>query len=195
MLIQAKNLYKRFGDDLLFKDLNFELDQYELLKIIGPSGVGKSTLIRCLCKLEPLTGGELVINGSIAMVFQDFQLFPHLSVYENLTLAPKHHHMSNIDERAIQLLAELDLFDKKDARITRLSGGQKQRVAIARALMLNPNILCFDEPTSALDLKATKNVAQTITKLKEKGLGIIVVTHDQDFIRQLEGKTLDLVGK
>ena len=195
MLIQAKNLYKRFGDDLLFKDLSFELDQYEILKIIGPSGVGKSTLIRCLCNLEPLTGGEIMINGSIAMVFQDFQLFSHLSVYENITLAPKYHHMQDIDKRALQLLAELELADKKDARISRLSGGQKQRVAIARALMLNPNILCFDEPTSALDIKATKNVAQTISKLKEKGLGIIVVTHDQDFIRQLDGKTLELIGK
>ncbi len=192
MLITAINLSKRFSDNLLFKDLSFTLDKGQLLKITGPSGVGKSTLLRCLCDLEPLTDGRLEINGAISMVFQDFQLFPHLSVFENLTLAAKYHRINDYEERATNLLAQLGLSEKKDFRINHLSGGQKQRVAIARALMLDPQILCFDEPTSALDATATSQVATTIESLKNDGLAIIVVSHDQLFIDQLNGLTIAL---
>lgn len=192
MLITAINLNKRFSDNLLFKDLSFTLDKGQLLKITGPSGVGKSTLLRCLCDLEPLTDGKLEINGAISMVFQDFQLFPHLSVFENLTLAAKYHRINDYEERAVNLLAQFGLSEKKDFRINHLSGGQKQRVAIARALMLDPQILCFDEPTSALDATATSQVATTIESLKNDGLAIIVVSHDQLFIDQLNGLTIAL---
>lgn len=192
MLITAINLSKRFSDNLLFKDLSFTLDKGQLLKITGPSGVGKSTLLRCLCDLEPLTDGKLEINGAISMVFQDFQLFPHLSVFENLTLAAKYHRINDYEERATNLLAQFGLSEKKDFRINHLSGGQKQRVAIARALMLDPQILCFDEPTSALDATATSQVATTIESLKNDGLAIIVVSHDQLFIDQLNGLTIAL---
>lgn len=192
MLITAINLCKRFSDNLLFKDLSFTLDKGQLLKITGPSGVGKSTLLRCLCDLEPLTDGRLEINGAISMVFQDFQLFPHLSVFENLTLAAKYHRINDYEERATNLLAQFGLSEKKDFRINHLSGGQKQRVAIARALMLDPQILCFDEPTSALDATATSQVATTIESLKNDGLAIIVVSHDQLFIDQLNGLTIAL---
>lgn len=192
MLLKANNITKKFGDNVLFEELSFSIDEREVIAIQGPSGVGKSTLIRCLCGLEKLTSGNIECDKSIGLVFQDFQLFPHLTVLENLTLAANYHKLSNVDQRANNLLEYFGLTNKAQQHINILSGGEKQRIAIARALMLDPKILCFDEPTSALDQIAAKQVIDVIRKLQNDKLGIIVVSHDQKFIKELTNTIINL---
>ena len=185
MLLKALNITKQFDDNLLFQNLSFTINESEVLVIKGPSGVGKSTLIRCLCGIEKLTAGKIECDHPIGLVFQDFQLFPHLTVTQNLTLAAKYHKLSNVDQKAKELLDYFGLANKAQQHINILSGGEKQRIAIARALMLDPKILCFDEPTSALDQQAIKQVITVIKKLQDDRLGIIVVSHDQNFINDV----------
>lgn len=190
MLLKAINLSKSFETNCLFDQLSFTLNEHEILAVVGPSGIGKSTLIRCLCQLESLTSGQIIKEAPIGLVFQDFQLFPHLTVLENLTLAAKYHGISQAEQKALDLLTYFHIADKADAHINTLSGGQKQRIAIARALMLDPKILCFDEPTSALDAQTSQQVVSIIRQLQTDGLGIIIVSHDQAFIQQLTDKII-----
>ncbi|MDD2446874.1 MAG: ATP-binding cassette domain-containing protein [Tissierellia bacterium] len=219
MTLIAENLNKSFGDTLVFKDIFFTVDKGEILVIKGKSGQGKTTLLRCLNYLEVLDKGSISINGKylckdadgkvqyaekedlkayrldIGLVFQNYNLFPHMTAKENLLLAPKF--LDNMTEeemekRAKELLAQLDISDKENSYPYQLSGGQQQRVAIARACMLNPSVLCFDEPTSALDEETRGQISKIIKGLANQGMAIIVVTHDSSLVEELEGNVLTM---
>ena len=216
-MLEIKNLRKKFGDNEVLKGINLTLERGEVLAIIGASGGGKTTLLRCLNFLERADVGEISVGGktvylakegerpevtseaqlSFGLVFQQFNLFPQYSVMENLTLAPtlratregKESH-SEIRERAVKLLATVGLTEKADAYPCQLSGGQQQRVAIARALMLSPEILCFDEPTSALDPELTGEVLRVIRSLKDSDRTMIIVTHEMEFAKNVADKVI-----
>ena len=200
-MLEVKNLYKSFGDRVILDNVSLTVKDGEILSIVGPSGAGKTTLLRCITGLETADKGEFLIDGQrfdpqgtaesdrvIGVVFQDYNLFPNLSVMENITLAPtlvlkKSKEEAEADARG--LLEELGLNTKGDLYPWQLSGGQKQRVAIARALAMSPKILCYDEPTSALDPEMRKEVAKIITSLKKDGMTQLVVTHDFDFANEI----------
>ena len=215
-LIEVSNLKKSFGNQEVLKSITFSVDKKEVVAIIGPSGSGKSTLLRSLIHLEEIDDGSICIDGDflvkngqyaklaeirkitgkMGMVFQHFNLFPHLTVKENLMLAPKlrkTESMAEIEKRCIDLLQKVGLSDKADAYPSNLSGGQKQRVAIARALMLNPQILLFDEPTSALDPELTGEVLKVMKDLAEEHMTMIVVTHEMGFATG-SGKSRHIYG-
>ncbi|MDD7267522.1 MAG: ATP-binding cassette domain-containing protein [Lachnospiraceae bacterium] len=187
-MLEVKNLTKQFKNVQILKGIDFTIEKSEIAIIMGPSGVGKTTFIRCLCGLEPYQSGEIrEKNGSrphIGMVFQTFNLFPHLTVLENITLPLKEVlHMSDADAKvkANELLAKLELTTVREAYPYRLSGGQKQRTAICRALAMEPDYLCFDEPTSALDQGLTDQVGLLLREVAKLSTGVIVITHDIDF--------------
>lgn len=200
-MLEVKNLYKSFGDRVILDNVSLTVKDGEILSIVGPSGAGKTTLLRCITGLETADKGEFLIDGQrldpqgtaesdrvIGVVFQDYNLFPNLSVMENITLAPtlvlkKSKEEAEADARG--LLEELGLNTKGDLYPWQLSGGQKQRVAIARALAMSPKILCYDEPTSALDPEMRKEVAKIIMGLKKDGMTQLVVTHDFDFANEI----------
>lgn len=212
-MIEVKNLKKSFGDLEVLKDVSFEVKKGEVIAALGPSGSGKSTLLRSLIELEKIDDGSIIIEGAflcsdgkyppekkiapirskMGMVFQHFNLFPHMSVRDNLIcaplmrkIAPKH----ELIKKCETLLDKVGLRDKIDAAPSSLSGGQKQRVAIARALMLNPDILLFDEPTSALDPELTKEVLNVIKQLAEDKMTMIIVTHEIGFAYEAADKIL-----
>lgn len=212
-IIKVSHLDKSFGDNHVLKDISFEVDRGDVVAIIGSSGSGKSTLLRCLIDLEKADGGtvtmeghDLVADGQYAapaeirqiigkmgMVFQHFNLFPHLTVRENLELAPKVVHKEKgetMDIRCGEYLGKVGLTDKIDAMPSTLSGGEKQRVAIARALMMNPDILLFDEPTSALDPELTGEVLNVMQELAKEHMTMVVVTHEMGFARCAANKVL-----
>ena len=221
-MLQAKNIQKKFGDLEVLKGVDLELCAGEVLAVIGPSGSGKSTLLRCVVRLERINGGEIVFEGDtmvttdekgavryapdaqirairrkMGMVFQDFNLFPHLSVTQNLTLAPVRVLKADkqaAEEKAHVLLKKVGLDDKRDSYPCELSGGQKQRVAIARALAMDPDILCFDEPTSALDPELTGEVLKVIQNLAADNMTMIVVTHEMGFAREVANRVLFMDG-
>lgn len=202
-MISVKNLYKRFGDLEVLKDVSCEIGKGEVVTVIGPSGSGKSTMLRCINMLEVPTSGEIFIEGEkvnkkdadinkirqrMGMVFQHFNLFPHLNVMDNITIAPTK--VKNVDKKqaeaeGIKLLEKVGLLDKKDAYPSMLSGGQKQRIAIARALAMKPDIMLFDEPTSALDPEMVKEVLNVIKDLANEGMTMIVVTHEMGFAKEV----------
>jgi polar amino acid transport system ATP-binding protein len=200
-MLEIKNLKKSFGTRDILKDINLTVKDQEILSIVGPSGAGKTTLLRCITGLEKADSGQFIIDGKtfdpratdtsesvIGVVFQDFNLFPHLSVFDNITLAPtmvlkKSKQEARAD--AERLLDQLGLEGKGELYPYQLSGGQKQRVAIARALAMEPKILCYDEPTSALDPNLRKEVENLILGLKQKGMTQLVVTHDMDFAKNI----------
>lgn len=200
-MLEIKNLKKSFGTREILKDINLTVKDQEILSIVGPSGAGKTTLLRCITGLEKADSGQFIIDGKtfdpratdtsesvIGVVFQDFNLFPHLSVFDNITLAPtmvlkKSKQEARAD--AERLLDQLGLEGKGELYPYQLSGGQKQRVAIARALAMEPKILCYDEPTSALDPNLRKEVENLILGLKQKGMTQLVVTHDMDFAKNI----------
>ena len=205
-ILEVNNLKKNFGTVQVLKDVSFSLEQGQVLAIIGSSGGGKTTLLRCLNFLETPDTGEIWVDGKLltgahlseeqirenrlhfGLVFQNFNLFPQYTVLENITLAPtllKQGSSQEIKEKALKLLEKVGLSQKKDAYPYQLSGGQQQRVAIARALALNPQILCFDEPTSALDPELTGEVLRVIRGLKDKDNTMIVVTHEMEFARSV----------
>lgn len=200
-MLEVKNLYKSFGDRVILDNVNLTVKDGEILSIVGPSGAGKTTLLRCITGLEKADRGEFLIDGQsfdpqgtaesdrvIGVVFQDYNLFPNLSVMENVTLAPIMVLKKSKEEAvadAQKLLEELGLNTKGDLYPWQLSGGQKQRVAIARALAMSPKILCYDEPTSALDPEMRKEVAKIIMGLKKDGMTQLVVTHDFDFANEI----------
>lgn len=196
-MLEVKNLTKSFGNRVILDNVNLTVKDGEILSIVGPSGAGKTTLLRCITGLETADSGQFLVDGQpfdpqgskdtdrvIGVVFQDYNLFPNLSVMENITLAPtmvlKKDTTAAVKDAKV-LLEELGLSTKGDLYPYQLSGGQKQRVAIARALAMKPKILCYDEPTSALDPNLRQEVAKIILGLKKDGMTQLVVTHDFDF--------------
>lgn len=207
-MIDVKNLEKKFGDHVVLKDINEHIEKGEKVVIIGPSGSGKSTFLRCLNLLETPTAGEIWIENEqinapkvnvnklrqkMGMVFQHFNLFPHLTVKKNITLAPvKLGLMSQeqADKRAMELLERIGLPDKADEYPNMLSGGQKQRIAIVRALAMNPEVMLFDEPTSALDPEMVGEVLEVMKELARDGMTMVVVTHEMGFAREVGTRVL-----
>lgn len=207
-MIKVENLHKSFGELEVLKGIDLEVKEKEVVCVIGPSGSGKSTLLRCLNLLEDITSGRVLIEGedltapstninelrtNVGMVFQHFNLFPHKSVIENLTLAPmkvKGVPAKEAKEQALTLLKKVGLSDKADVYPDNLSGGQKQRVAIARALSMNPKIMLFDEPTSALDPELVGEVLQVMKDLAKEGMTMVVVTHEMGFAREVGDRVI-----
>ena len=199
-MIKVKNLTKSFGENVVLRDISEEIKPNEVVCVIGPSGSGKSTFLRCLNRLEAPTEGEIYLDDvlieesninevrtKMGMVFQNFNLFPHKSVLENITLAPvkvKKADPKTAAEEAVELLKKVGLADKKDSYPDELSGGQKQRVAIARALAMKPEVMLFDEPTSALDPEMVGEVLEVMKELAEGGMTIVIVTHEMGFARE-----------
>lgn len=210
--ISVKNLKKNFGSLEVLKDISLEVTEGEVVVLIGPSGSGKSTLLRCLNQLEKVTSGQIVVDGcdvtdkhtdinkvreNIGMVFQHFNLFNHLNVLKNMTLAPVHLKTLSKEEakeKALQLLARVGLADRAEAFPSQLSGGQKQRVAIARALEMNPDIMLFDEPTSALDPEMVGEVLAVMKELARDGMTMVVVTHEIGFAREVADRVIFMEG-
>ena len=189
-LLEVKNLTKNFGYTEVLRGVSFDLDQGQVLAIIGSSGSGKTTLLRCLTGLEEADSGSIILpeGGRFGLVFQTFNLFPQYTALENVMLAPslkKQKSKEELRQEAMELLTQVGLENQANSYPWQLSGGQKQRTAIARALALKPEILCFDEPTSALDPELTGEVLRTIRGLKEKGHTMIVVTHEMDFAKNV----------
>ena len=209
-MIKVRNLQKSFGDNHVLNGIDVDIRKGECVCVIGPSGSGKSTFLRCLNLLEKPEEGEIYINGqdimdpklnvdkyreNLGMVFQHFNLFPNMTVKQNITLAPvrlKKWTKEEADTKAIELLRRVGLECKADTYPNKLSGGQKQRVAIARALMLQPDILCFDEPTSALDPELTGEVLKVIRGLADRHTTMVIVTHEMKFARDVSDKVLFL---
>lgn len=202
-MISVKNLHKYFGKLEVLKGIDCQIEKGECVCVIGPSGSGKSTFLRCLNLLEQPTKGDITIGTtnlmdknlnvdelrkSVGMVFQHFNLFPHLTILENVTLAPIRHKMMNEDEakkKAMELLDRVGVGDKADNYPVQLSGGQKQRVAIARSLALSPEVMLFDEPTSALDPEMVGEVLEVMKQLAQEGMTMVVVTHEMGFAREV----------
>jgi len=214
-ILEVKDIKKSFGKTDVLKGIDFSVDKGEVVTILGPSGGGKTTLLRCLNFLETADNGQIIVDGKVlfdgenaadaseeqkrlnrlhfGLVFQSFNLFPQYTVLKNVMLAPLLHKMdtpAKIEENARALLARVGLSDKVDSYPCQLSGGQQQRVAIARALALNPTILCFDEPTSALDPELTGEVLKVIKSLKSGDSTMIVVTHELEFARSVSDKVI-----
>lgn len=210
--VKATGLKKSFGDNEVLKGIDIEIKEGEVVCVIGPSGSGKSTFLRCLNKLEDITGGQVIIDDfditdkktdinkvreNIGMVFQHFNLFPHKTVRENVMLAPvtlKKATKAEAAKKADELLKKVGILDKGDQYPDELSGGQKQRVAIARSLAMNPDIMLFDEPTSALDPEMVGEVLDTMKELAAQGMTMIVVTHEMGFAREVSDRVVFMDG-
>ena len=207
-LLKVTHLHKRFGDNVVLKDINLSVNKGEVVVIIGPSGCGKSTFLRCLNGLEEIQDGLIVVDGlpvesgkreitslrqKIGMVFQSYELFPHMTVLENIILAPTKVQKRNKDDairEALELLDKVGLVDKKDYYPRQLSGGQKQRVAIVRALLMHPEIMLFDEVTAALDPEMVHEVLETMLSLAKSGSTMLIVTHEMSFARAVADRIL-----
>ena len=209
-MITVSNLCKSFGDLEVLKGVNVEIDKGDVICVIGPSGSGKSTFLRCLNLLETPTSGSILFEGDeltdkkidlnrhrqkMGMVFQQFNLFPHMTVLDNLTCAPimlKKTPKAEAEKKAMELLARVGLADRADAWPNQLSGGQKQRVAIVRALCMEPDVMLFDEPTSALDPEMVGEVLDVMKELAKSGMTMVVVTHEMGFAREVASRVLFL---
>ncbi|MEG1411280.1 MAG: amino acid ABC transporter ATP-binding protein [Terrisporobacter sp.] len=207
-MIKIKNIKKKFGKNEVLKDINLNIAKGEIVAILGPSGSGKSTLLRCLNLLEEPNGGEITFNEenilskkcninevrqNIGMVFQNFNLFPNMTVLENIIVAPMKVKKINKQEAIVQALELLDrvgLLDKQNSYPSQLSGGQKQRIAIARALAMKPDVMLFDEPTSALDPEMVKEVLDVMKELAKEGMTMAVVTHEMGFAKEVANKVV-----
>ena len=211
-MITVTDLCKSFGDLEVLKGVNVEIDKGDVICVIGPSGSGKSTFLRCLNLLETPTSGSILFEGDeltdkkidlnkhrqkMGMVFQQFNLFPHMTVLDNLTCAPsmlKKTPKADAEKKAMELLARVGLADRADAWPNQLSGGQKQRVAIVRALCMEPDVMLFDEPTSALDPEMVGEVLDVMKELAVSGMTMVVVTHEMGFAREVSNRVLFLDG-
>jgi ABC-type polar amino acid transport system ATPase subunit len=209
-MIEVKGLKKSFGDLEVLKGIDQNIDKGEVLCIVGPSGSGKSTMLRCINRLEEPTDGEIYIDGELitdqnldrirtkmGMVFQSFNLFPHMSVLDNLTCGPvnvKKEDKKASEEKAMKLLERVGLADKADQYPRNLSGGQQQRVAIARALAMDPEVMLFDEPTSALDPEMVGEVLDVMKALAKEGMTMVVVTHEMGFAKEVANKVIFMDG-
>ena len=210
-MLEVKNLKKKFGNNLVLKGIDLKVNECDKIAIIGPSGCGKSTFLRCLNGIEKPTSGKIIfkdmeitntkdlsnIRKKIGMVFQQFNLFPHLTVEENIILAPvklKILTEKEAKKKARELLASINLSDKKNSYPDELSGGQKQRVAIVRSLIMNPDILLFDEPTSALDPERVGEVLELIKEIADKGMTMIIVSHEMNFVKKCANKVVFMDG-
>ena len=207
-MLEVKNLKKKFGNNIVLNGIDLKVEKGDRLAIIGPSGCGKSTLLRCLNMIERPTSGKVIFEGidltkkgidmskmrkKIGMVFQQFNLFPHLTVLENITLAPiklKIMAKEEANKKAKELLDLIGLEDKSDNYPEELSGGQKQRVAIVRSLIMNPDIILFDEPTSALDPEMTLEVLELIKNIADNGMTMVIVSHEMNFVRKCANKVI-----
>lgn len=211
--IEAKNVYKSFGDLEVLKGVSLSVSKGEVVAILGPSGSGKSTFLRCLIDLERVNDGDISIAGEqlckegkyphnkektrilskAGMVFQHFNLFPHMTIKKNLMCAPMLNRQggkAELETMAVEMLKKVGLEDKLNVMPSTLSGGQKQRVAIARALMRNPEIILFDEPTSALDPELTGEVLNVIADLAKEGITMVIVTHEMGFAKEVADKVV-----
>lgn len=211
-MIEVKNLKISFGDLHVIKDLSIDIEKGEKIVVIGPSGSGKSTFLRCLNRLETPTGGHILFDGvdmadpktdldkcrqKMGMVFQHFNLFPHLTVLENITLAPvslKLKTKAQAEEHAMKLLERVGLQDKANVYPSTLSGGQKQRIAIVRSLAMDPEVILFDEPTSALDPEMVGEVLNVIKDLANEGMTMAIVTHEMGFAREVADRVIFMDG-
>ncbi len=210
-MISVKHLTKKFGDVSVLKDINLEIKEKEVVCIIGPSGSGKSTILRCLNYLEEPSGGDIVIDNiklekgtnlnairkEVGMVFQRFNLFPNMTVLQNIMLAPvevRKISKQKAEEKALALLRRVGLEHKASSYPDELSGGQQQRVAIARALAMNPEVLLFDEPTSALDPEMVKEVLDVMKALAKEGMTMVVVTHEMGFAKEVADRVMFVDG-
>ena len=209
-MLEVKKLKKKFGKNIVLKDINFTVNEGDIISIVGPSGSGKSTLLRCINMIEKPSGGDIVFEGKslmdkktnlslvrekIGMVFQQFNLFANLTVTENITLAPVK--LKLIDDKmaykkGMELLENVGLKDKANVYPSSLSGGQKQRVSIVRTLMMNPDIILFDEPTSALDPEMVQEVLELIREVSKMGKTMIIVSHEMSFVRDISNRILFL---
>jgi glutamine transport system ATP-binding protein len=211
-MIKVDKLKKSFGHHEVLKDINVVIQPQEVVVVIGPSGSGKSTFLRCINQLETITDGHIYVEGidvadkktninevrtEVGMVFQHFHLFPHMTVLDNIMLAPLKVRKSSSEsarEKGLQLLKKVGLEDKANAYPSSLSGGQKQRVAIARALAMEPNIMLFDEPTSALDPEMVGEVLEVMKQLAKEGMTMVVVTHEMGFAREVGDRVIFMDG-
>ena len=209
-VLEVKNLVKKYDNHIVLNDINFNVNKSDVIVILGASGCGKSTLLRCINGLESTNGGEIIFNENIinnpktnwtlvrqkiGMVFQSYELFPHMSVIDNITLAPLKVQKRQKDEvldEAFSLLKRFNLIDKKDSMPKSLSGGQKQRVAIIRALCMNPEILLFDEVTASLDPEMAYEVSSVILELAKDGMTMIIVTHEMKFAKKIASEIIFL---
>ena len=209
-ILEVRHLMKQFDDLMVLKDINLTVHEGEVIVIVGPSGCGKSTFLRCINALEDIQGGEIRLNGElvskesknlavirqkIGMVFQSYELFPHLNVLDNITLAPvkvQKRPKEEVREEALTLLSRVGLSDKAESFPRQLSGGQKQRVAIVRALCMKPEILLFDEVTAALDPEMVREVLDVILRLADQGKTMLIVTHEMQFARAVADRVIFL---
>ncbi len=192
-VLELKNIVKDYSGFKALDGINFSMSKGEIVAVIGPSGSGKSTMLRCINGLVSITSGEVVLNGETGMVFQHFNLFPHMTCLENITYAPikvKKEKKEDAAKKARQLLQMVGLETKEDVYPAHISGGQKQRVAIARALAMEPDLMLFDEPTSALDPEITGEVLNVMKKLAENHTTMIVVTHEMGFAKEVADRVL-----
>ncbi len=211
-VLTINNIKKSYGDNLILNGLSLDVHKGEVIVIIGPSGCGKSTLLRCINALEPIQGGEIRLDGElidgksrniaqirqkIGMVFQNYELFPHKTVLQNIILAPmkvQKRRKDEVTEEAEQMLERVGLLDKRDSYPRQLSGGQKQRVAIVRALCMHPEIMLFDEVTAALDPEMVREVLDTMLELAKNGSTMLIVTHEMNFARAIADRVFFLDG-
>ncbi len=209
-MLMIHNLSKSFGKKKVLNNVSFSIDHHEIVCLMGKSGMGKTTILRCLNQLESMDSGTITLDDlkllpgmkknsdfqkAVGLVFQNYNLFPHWTILENCINAPVYHKLMTKDEavkKAETLLEEMQILEEKNSYPGTLSGGQKQRAAIVRACMLDPKILCFDEPTSALDTESSQKVADMITNLAKKEIGILIVTHDEGFAEKVSTKIIRL---
>ncbi|MBE6894874.1 MAG: amino acid ABC transporter ATP-binding protein [Ruminococcaceae bacterium] len=207
-MLKVTNLYKSFGEQTVLNDISFELEKGKILCLRGKSGAGKTTLIRCICNLDKADSGTISINGieslengkvnkayqnTVGMVSQGLDLFPNLTVMDNIILAPVSRKLmtkSEAEKAALALLDSLDIKDKASSYPKNLSGGERQRVAVARACILSPSVLFFDEPTSALDLTSTREVANLIEDIAKRDIAVVIITHDEPFCNMLNAREI-----
>lgn len=210
ILLKIEHLHKAFGNHVVLKDINLEVKKGEVIVVIGPSGCGKSTFLRCINALEPIQGGQILLDGApidgesksinqvrqkIGMVFQSYDLFPHKTILENITLAPmkvQKRKKADVEKEALALLERVNLSEKRDSFPRELSGGQKQRIAIVRSLCMHPEIMLFDEVTAALDPEMVREVLDTLLELARSGSTMIIVTHEMSFARAVADRILFL---